>query len=431
MRRMTRRGTCTGGSRLGSGLTVWFLSASFYAYGFAQRGAPSVMVEELMADFGATAGSVGAVSASFLYAYALLQLPLGILLDRFGTRRVFVGAAVVCAVGSFLFASAQHILVAHVGRAFLGAGAGVAWVGTLKLASAWFDVSKFALLTGATLSFGMLGAVLGQGPLAAVLGIIGWRSAMLIGAGIAVLFIFLLARLPSGDEAVLADGGEGANVELLRGVTKVVRHRFTWYAAIYGAFMTFPMLGFATLWGVPYLMERFGVTRPIAGLATSLLLVGWGIGAPLFGYSSGRTDDRRRLMITGASINLFTIVAVLYVPGLSFGAVATLLLLNGIGSGSMPLCFALARGYQPPHLAASAFGFVNGLVIMLPAFIQPIIGAIMDLTWTGTMRDATRYYELSSYRFGLSVIPVAVAVALILATLIREPRAQASVAASD
>jgi MFS family permease len=407
-------------------LSVWLLGAGFYAYGFAQRVAPSVMIDELMSDFTVTARTVGGVSASFLYAYAILQIPLGVLLDRWGTRRVFLWAAVLCVLGSSLFATSQHILLAHLGRILLGAGSGVAWVGTLKLIAHWFPVHRFALLSGAALTFGMIGAVAGQAPLSALVSTVGWRGSMVIGAAGAAAFVLLLSRLP--DEDVRAPGSETtlAKGSVLRGLRRVLSHRQTWYAASYGSLMTVPMLGFATLWGVPYLIERFGVTRPTAGLATSLLLVGWGLGAPLYGWWSGRTGHRRRLMVIGATINLTSILLVLYLPGLPFPAIMVLLFLNGLGSGSMPLCFSLARSHQPPELAASAFGFANTLVIALAAAVQPLIGLIMDLTWGGVVRGTTRHYEIFSYQIGLIVIPASVAAALVLALLLREPTTPAT-----
>lgn len=422
----TREEALVTGSAPRVALYVWLLGAGFYAYGFAQRVAPSVMIDELMRDFAVTAQSVGGISASFLYAYAVLQIPLGVLLDRWGTRRVFLGAAVLCVLGSGLFATSQHIVVAHLGRILLGAGSGVAWVGTLKLIAHWFPVHRFALVSGAALTFGMIGAVVGQAPLSALVSAVGWRGSMVLGAAVAAIFGLLLFRLPKddgtkpGSEAALAKG------PVLRGMGQVLSHRQTWYAASYGSLMTVPMLGFATLWGVPYLVERFGVARPTAGLATSLLLVGWGLGAPLYGWWSGRTGQRRTLMIVGATINLMSILIVLYLPGLPFPVIAILLFLNGLGSGSMPLCFSLARSHQPPTLAASTFGFANTLVIALAAAVQPLIGLVMDLTWGGELRGTTRHYELFSYQIGLIIIPASVAAALVLALLLREPTSPAA-----
>ena len=422
----TREQAITAGSAPQIAWFVWLLGASFYAYGFAQRVAPSVMIEELMTDFAVTARSVGGVSASFLYAYAVLQIPLGVLLDRWGTRRVFTWAAVLCVFGSALFALSQHILVAHLGRILLGAGSGVAWVGTLKLIAHWFAPHRFALMSGSALTFGMMGAVVGQAPLSGMVSAVGWRGSMIIGAAVAVVLGVMLSRLPDEDATASATEGVLREGSLLSGIGRVLSHRQTWYAASYGSLMTVPMLGFATLWGVPYLIERFGVTRPTAGLATSLLLVGWGLGAPLYGWWSGRTGHRRKLMIIGAAINLSSILIVLYLPGLPFAVVAVLLFVNGLGSGSMPLCFSLARSHQPPELAGSTFGFANTLVIALAAAVQPLIGLIMDLTWGGVMRGATRHYDSFSYQIGLLVIPTAVALALVLALLLREPSAPAS-----
>jgi MFS family permease len=378
------------------------------------------MVDELMADFAVTAGAVGSLSASYFYAYAGLQLPIGFLLDRHGTRRVFVGAAALCTIGALLFASSSHLAVAHVGRVLLGAGSGVAWVGCLKLIALWFPIERFALMSGMALSFGMIGAVLGQGPLAAVIAQLGWRQTMSGTAIVAVGLALALQRLP--DDRPTGERSS-APPSILRGLRVVLSSRQTWYAACYGSLMTVPMLGFATLWGVPYLTERFDVSRPVAGAATSLLLVGWGFGAPLFGWWSSRAGQRRRLMVVGAAANLGTITAALYAPGLPFGAVATLLFLNGLGSGSMPLCFAHARSHQPIKLAATAFGFANMLVIALAAVVQPLIGVLMDLHWDGTISGGARHYGLGAYQLGLVLIPVSVAGALLLALLLRDPAA--------
>lgn len=405
---------------------IWGLGATFYAFGFFLRVSPSVMVDELMSDLSATAGAVGGLSASYLYAYAGLQIPIGIMLDRWGSRRVFVGAALLCALGGLLFGVATSLGVAHIGRILLGAGSGVAWVGCLKLAALWFPLHRFAFVSGIGLTFGMTGAVFGQGPLAAAVDAIGWRGTMLVGAVIAGALAVGLARIPNDPVPAQPDATlpEGARAEpspsVLRGIGLVLRNRQTWYAASYGSLMTVPMLGFAALWGVPYLVERFGVTRPVAGAATSLLLVGWGLGSPLYGWWSGRTGHRRRLMILGASANLATIATALYAPGLPFAVVAGLLLLNGLASGSMPLCFAVARSHQPEHLAASTFGFANTLVIALAAVMQPVIGMIMDATWEGALRDDTRAYSLFSYHAGLLVVPACVAAAIGLAILLRE-----------
>jgi MFS family permease len=403
---------------------IWGVGAAFYSYGFLQRVAPSVMISDLLDAFNVTAAAIGGLSATYFYAYAGLQIPIGVLLDRWGTRRMFLLAAACCVIGGLMFGLAPTILVAHVGRALLGAGSGVAWVGCLKVATLLFPPHRFALLSGIALALGMLGAVLGQAPLAGVIGVVGWREAASGAALLAIAFGAALWRLLPRE---IAGGGDedtphtAQPAPVWAGIRRVLSTPQTWLVACYGSLMTVPMLGFATLWGVPYLMTRFDVSRPVAGAGTSLLLVGWAIGAPLYGWWSDRSGRRRTPMIVGASLNLATILAALYLPGLAFPVVCLLLLLNGVGAGSMPLCFALARSHHPAHLAGSAYGLANTLVIGLGAVVQPIIGAVMDLTWGGAMADGSRVYGLESYQISLLVVPGAVAVALVVALLLDEP----------
>lgn len=133
----------------------WGLAALFYCYGFFQRVAPSVMVGDLMRDFSVSAAVLGNLSAFYFYAYASVQLPVGVLVDRFGARRVLALAALACGAGSALFGMAANIEIAYLGRLLVGLGAAFTWVGALKLVSVWFPANRFAMVSGMTLMLGM------------------------------------------------------------------------------------------------------------------------------------------------------------------------------------------------------------------------------------------------------------------------------------
>ena len=167
---------------------IWALGASLYLAGFFQRVAPAVMTQELMAEFSLAAAGLGNLSAFYLYGYVAMQIPTGLMVDRFGARRVLAAGAAVAAVGSFLFALAPNLLAANLGRLLIGGSVGVAWVGTLKLAAHWFPAQRFALASGLALAAGMSGAVAAGVPLAAAVSAFGWRPVMLAGA-IAIAFL--------------------------------------------------------------------------------------------------------------------------------------------------------------------------------------------------------------------------------------------------
>jgi len=129
-------------------LAMWGLAASTFLYAFLQRVSPSVMVEDLMRDFGVGAAVLGSLSAFYLYAYAGLQIPLGLLFDRFGVRRLMVASIAVSGAGSLIFAAAPAVEIAYLGRALIGAGAACSFVGALTVTALWLPPARFAMLAG-------------------------------------------------------------------------------------------------------------------------------------------------------------------------------------------------------------------------------------------------------------------------------------------
>lgn len=400
---------------------VWGLGASFYCYGFFQRVAPSVMVGELMSDFAVGAAITGILSALYFYAYAGLQIPIGLMLDRFGPRRLLAAAGVLSAIGSIFFALAPSLGPAYLGRALIGAGASVAWVGTLTLASQWFPPQRFALLTGLTMAMGMAGAVGGQAPLSAAVEAFGWRGTMWAAAAVAVLLTVAVWTVIRGEPPGHAHrAAEHAERGLLEGLQAVLTNPQTWLVALFGSMLTVPLLAFASLWGVPYMIQVHGLDRADAAVATSIMLVGWGIGAPLGGWFTDRIGRRKLPMLINAAIGLATITVALYVPGLPLPAIQALFLINGVFSGGMVLCFAVSREVNPVWASGAVLGVVNMAVMAGGAIFQPLIGWLLDLNWGGTMSDGSRVYSAEAFRVALLVLPAAQATSLLAALFVRE-----------
>ena len=183
---------------------VWSVGALFFCYAFFQRVAPSVMVADIMRDFAVTGAVLGNLSAFYFYAYAGLQIPVGVTIDRYGPRRVLTAAALLCGAGSLMFGLAPTIAIAYAGRLMVGAGAGFALIGTLKLCAIWFPPERFALVTGLTTMLGAFGAINGQAPLAAAISAYGWRATLVAAAALAVIIaglVWTLARDDTGPSA--------------------------------------------------------------------------------------------------------------------------------------------------------------------------------------------------------------------------------------
>ncbi len=392
------------------------LAATFFGYAFVQRVSPSVMVEDLMRDFGVGAAVLGNLSAFYFYAYAALQLPVGMMMDRFGPRRLMTAAAALCGTGAFVFAASETIGGAYVGRLLIGAGAAFSWVGVLTVVTQWFPARRLAFLGGLAQMVGMAGAVFGQAPLAFAVAIYGWRPTLALAASFALALAAALWLVVRDREA--AHGHPGAAFGA--GLKAVATNPQTWVCALFGLAMTGPMLAFGGLWGVPYMGAKFGLERAEAAVAVSAIFIGWGIAAPVIGWASDRIGRRRPLMIFCGALSCASMLGVLYVPGLGLAATVALIGVHGAAASVMMLSFAVVRELNPPAVTASAYGFVNTAVVGSGAVFQPLIGIVLDLYWGGEMVAGARVYAPDIYGLAFAVLPAGAALGVVAGLMLKE-----------
>ena len=242
----------------GKAAIIWSLSALAFGYAFFQRVAPSVMVPDLMAEFAVSGAVLGQLSALYFYPYAAMQLPIGALLDRYGARVMLSLALLVAAAGSAMFALADNLGLAYAGRFLVGAGSAVGFIGSMALASAWFEPRHFAVLTGGAMFFAMMCGIAGQAPLALAVEATGWRATMLWAAAFA-FGLSLLTALIVRNSPVARSAEQENDIrwpEIWAGLKSSVRRREVWRLAIVAMSMSGPMLALGGLWGVPVLTSE-------------------------------------------------------------------------------------------------------------------------------------------------------------------------------
>lgn len=396
-------------------LLAWGLGALFFCYAFVQRVSPSVMVGELMRDFGVGAAILGNLSAFYFYAYAGLQIPVGLLMDRIGPRRLMTGAAAVSAGGSLIFAASDVLAGAYIGRLLIGAGAAFSWVGVLTVLTQWFPATRFALYTGLAQAFGMAGAIFGQAPVSVAVDGLGWRATLIavgaVGLALAGLMWLVLRDKP---HAAASSSSIGASLRVL------LRNRETWLNAVFGLAMAAPMLGFGGLWAVPYLTTVYGLERAAAATLISSIFIGWGIGAPLVGWLSDRVGVRKPIMVAWATVAAVSFSAVIYLPQLPPVLVAALITLHGLAASGMVLAFACVREHNPPAMSSTAMALVNVAVVGSGAIFQPLIGYLLDLQWDGRVGAGVRIYSTEAYRFAFGALAIGCVAGVFAAILMKE-----------
>lgn len=409
---------------------MWFVGALFFCYAFFQRVAPSVMISELMRDFNASGAILGSLSAFYYYAYAAVQLPTGVLADRWGPRRLLLVSGILSGIGSLMFATSDSLLAAYIGRLMIGGAAGFGFVCTLKIITVWFPPERLAMLSGLTMMIGMSGGVGGQAPLAAAVAAFGWRGTMVVGAALAfsigIAAWVIIRDRPPGEPA---GGATRQSVPMLLGLRLALRRSQTWIIAAYGFFILAPLFAFGTLWSVPYLMQTYDLSRPEAAGSASLMMVGWGVSAPIIGWISDRTRRRKPSMVIGAALVGLVMVVLFYVPDLPFVVVNLLLLAAGVSSAGMSVCFALVREHNESFAAGACMAFINMAVITSGAVLQPLVGWLLDLNWDGTMANGARVYSAAAFDGAFWIIPVCTLAAFGLALAVKETYGRSVVSA--
>ncbi len=405
-----------------SAYLIFFLAASFYLYEFILQVAPSVMATPMMQTFHVSAEGFGVISAFYFYAYAPMQLPAGLLFDRYGPRKLMTCALLLCAVGSFFFASTDSVVTASLGRMLIGIGSAFSFIGVLVLVSRWFPLQHFAILAGVAQSMSSVGAMFGEVPLAALIGHIGWRQASFLLAVVGFLLALLLwcCIRDFPHQPTQSMPNRRFRDEWHR-LGEVCSRSYTWMTGAYAFSIWTPIAVFAALWGVPFLQEKYHVSVVVASGLCSMIWLGIGVGSPLLGWVSDRFSSRRLALATSSVFGLIATLILLYMPNVPIAWMYVVLFMLGFGAGGQTVSFAVVKDNNPSHLVGTASGFNNLSVLVGGAIFQPLVGVILHRNAEWRLVHDVPVYTIASYQKALLVMPCCYLASLILALwLIKE-----------
>jgi sugar phosphate permease len=407
---------------------MWAVLALAYIIVYMHRVAPSVVADQLMETFAVRDGAVlGSLAAMYFYVYLVMQLPSGIFADSLGPRATVSAGVLFAAFGSLFFALAPTIFWAFVGRFLVGLGVSVIFVSILKFHSVWFSPKEFALITGLLILVGNVGAMMAATPLAFLVDAFGWQFSFLL-IGLVSVIVAILCWLVVRDappnvyrevdyEPVLEKLREN-----LRQMMVVIRNRNTWppFFVAFGIYGT--LITFQGMWGVPYLMQVYDLSRTAAANFMLLVAAGMAVGSLLIGFISDKFE-RRKLPYLIFTVLFTSVWATMVFWNRGMPPVAALYPLSfllGFFGGAMTLTFALGKELNPPEYAGTAIATVNSGGFLGIAILQPFLGYLLDLRWDGMLREGVKIYSRDAYFTAFAFCLVFLALSLAGALLCRE-----------
>jgi len=404
------------------------LGALFYSYEYLLRIMPSLMEATLEEHFKISSAGFGLLSSFYYYAYVPMQIPVGLLMDRYGPRRLLTLACFLCALGAYLFAATNIFFVAAIGRFLVGLGSSFAFVGVLKLATLWLPEDKLAMVAGLAAALGTIGAIFGDNVLGQVVENLDWKITSDLTAAfgfflVIILWFFIKDR--GNTSSKNNRRGPGKLHQSIKELVLISKNKQIWLNGFYGCLVYLPTTVLAELWGIPYLMHAHRMPQATADFANSMIFFGFTIGAPLMGTISDKIHRRKLPMAVGALGALCMMLSVMYIPNLSEQMVYLLLFLLGIFYGSQAIVFAVGRELAPYHAAGTAMAFTNMIVMLGGMFLQPLVGVLLD--WHVKLRlpnvvgeNLTNLYTGKDYQFALMLLPIGILLALVLSFTLKE-----------
>ncbi len=404
---------------------VWFLSATFGSYQFLLQGSPSVMISGLMEAFSIDIVQVGFLTSTFFYTYLVMQIPTGMLIDRFGPKRILIIGIIMCSLGCIFFGLSQTLLQAQLGRLIMGLMSAPGILTTLCLASRWFPPHRFVLLVGLTETLALFGGGIGQITLAHTVGWWGWRETIYIcatfGLVLSTLVFLVVKDWPPGtpDESKRMHFSMSFR-QSIQNFVHILRIPQIWINGLFSGLVFSIVPAFAALWCIPFLMQRYSIVLNTAANTTALLFIGACIGAPLIGYYSEYLKRRRKLMLIGNIITIIFMCLVIYIHT-PLWLMALLLFILGFSTGVYALPFAIVSEILPKKVKGMAMGITNLLSISIGApILQPLIGWLLKIFGTEYVSGKMHSFSDRDYIIALTAFPVCLILSLCIGFLVRE-----------
>lgn len=411
-------GAVNNGISRSKAIFLYCIVSFFLFFEMAIQVSPSVMSSQLMHDMNIGTFGLGIMSGIYFYTYTAMQIPSGVLFDRYNPRIIITLSILTCVIGTFLFGISNNIYTGSLARLLMGSGSAFAFVSVLVVTADLFKSRYFAAITGTTQMLAALGAMTGQMPISLLVIHVGWRNTLFTLFIIGLLLALVVWTSLKYEKIKPLVKKPSHELKIGTRLKSIISQRQTWYIALYSCLLWAPMSSFASLWGVPFLRETYQFDQTKAAFLCSLMWLGLAVASPFLGIIS--TACRNRVYplaisaLTGAIS--FYLVLEFHFPAL---AVGLLLFLAGAACSGQALSFTVVKENNPSSAKGTAIAFNNMAVVISGALFQPLIGKLLEGNKTGL----SAAYNIVNFKNVLMIVFFSYVISFLVALFfIKEPK---------
>lgn len=383
---------------------MWLFPLSFFTYQFIWRLWPSLMMHEIMQQFAIDASGFGFLSGLYYYGYSPMQIPVAMVLDRFGARYIVFGSAVLCGIAAFTFTYTDSWYLACLSRFLVGVGSAAGFLGTAKVVSEWFPKDQYAKMIGFSFTVGIMGALYGGKPVSLLVENYNWQHVAFVLACVSIVLgigAYLFLRSPKA----LKTRNEPDSFKVSH-FKELLSSPVIWLLAISNFLMVGSLEGFSDVWGVPYLMTAYSLSKSEAAELVSFVFIGMLFGGPLLAVLSKKLGNYTVICFCGLGMSL-ALILLFSSTDYNWYWFAGLLFCMGILGCYQVIVFVAGSDLVSPQLLCVTVAFLNCVNMLGGSFFHTSIGLIMDVFWTGLVStEGVRQYTVESYGTALMIIPV-------------------------
>jgi predicted MFS family arabinose efflux permease len=370
---------------------IWIIASVFYAYQYVLRVMPNIILHDIMEIFHIDAATFGQFSGVYYIGYTLLHLPLGMMLDRHGPKKIMSGCILLTVIGLSPLLFADHWIYPIAGRFLIGLGSSAAILGVFKIIRMAFKEAQFSRMLSFSVTIGLTGAIYGGGPVHYMRETFGYDAVIytfaLTGIVLALATYWIIPNMKSAPQGTVF-----SNIKEVLGNPKVI------WSCIFAGLMVGPLEGFADVWGTAFLKQVYGLDGSLASSLPSLIFIGMCFGAPVLSLIAEKTGNHLLTIIgAGAAMALGFILLLAY--PLTSGLLSLNFVIMGVCCAYQLLALYKASTYVREEIAGLTTALANMIIMVFGYVFHTTMGGIINSMGGPTTSQALIY--------GIGVIPVA------------------------